>query len=95
MYANNETGVIFPSMRSEDAPCRGILFHVDAVQAAGKIPSISRAARGHDFPLGHKLHAPRIGVLYVRKGMRFCPYLIGGHQEREEGRALTVPSGSR
>ncbi len=85
MYANNETGVIFPIEEiGKLLRARGILFHVDAVQAAGKIPMNLK-----DLPVdmislsGHKLHAPKgIGVLYVRKGTRFCPYLIGGHQER-------------
>jgi cysteine desulfurase len=85
MYANNETGVIFPIEEiGKILSDRGILFHVDAVQVAGKIPINLK-----DLPVdmislsGHKLHAPKgIGVLYVRKGVRFCPYLIGGHQER-------------
>ena len=63
---------------------RGILFHTDAVQAAGKLP-IDLAKMPVDFLAlsGHKLHAPKgIGVLYVRKGTRFLPFLRGGHQER-------------
>lgn len=84
MYANNETGVIFPLMEiGEMLKERGILFHTDAVQAAGKIPIDLKK-----FPVdmlslsGHKLHAPKgVGALYVRKGTRFSPYIIGGHQE--------------
>lgn len=84
MWANNETGVIFPieemvSMAKE----RGILFHTDAVQAVGKIP-INLNETEIDFlsVSGHKLHAPKgIGVLYVRKGTPFIPFLNGGHQE--------------
>ncbi len=85
MWANNETGVIFPveemaAMASE----RGILFHTDAVQAVGKIP-INMRENTIDFLSlsGHKLHAPKgVGVLYVRKGTPFVPFLNGGHQER-------------
>ena len=85
MYANNETGVIFPIEEiGKLLRARGILFHVDAVQAAGKIPINLKELPVDMISLsGHKLHAPKgIGVLYVRKGTRFCPYLIGGHQER-------------
>ena len=85
MYANNETGVIFPIEEiGKLLRARGILFHVDAVQAAGKIPMNLKELPVDMISLsGHKLHAPKgIGVLYVRKGTRFCPYLIGGHQER-------------
>ncbi len=85
MYANNETGVIFPIEEiGKLLRARGILFHVDAVQAAGKIPMNLKELPVDLISLsGHKLHAPKgIGVLYVRKGTRFCPYLIGGHQER-------------
>ena len=85
MWANNEVGNIYPIKKmAEMARERGILFHTDAVQAAGKIP-LDLA----DVPVdmlsisGHKLHAPKgIGVLYVRKGTRFIPFLRGGHQER-------------
>jgi len=85
MYANNETGVIFPIEEiGKILRARGILFHVDAVQVAGKIPINLKELPVDMISLsGHKLHAPKgIGVLYVRKGTRFCPYLIGGHQER-------------
>ena len=85
MYANNETGVIFPIEEiGKMLRARGILFHVDAVQAAGKIPINLKELPVDMISLsGHKLHAPKgIGVLYVKKGTRFCPYLIGGHQER-------------
>jgi cysteine desulfurase len=85
MYANNETGVIFPIEEiGKMLRARGILFHVDAVQAAGKIPINLKELPVDMISLsGHKLHAPKgIGVLYVRKGTLFCPYLIGGHQER-------------
>ena len=84
MYANNETGVIFPIKEiSELLRERGILFHTDAVQAVGKLPIDLRTLPVDMLSLsGHKLHAPKgIGALYVRKGTRFSPYIIGGHQE--------------
>lgn len=84
MTANNETGVIFPVERiAEMCKARDILFHTDAVQAVGKKP-LNMAKSEIDMLSfsGHKLHAPKgVGVLYVRKGTRFSPYLIGGHQE--------------
>ena len=84
MWANNETGVIFPIREiAEMVRARGIVFHTDAVQAAGKIP-IDVKADGVDMLSlsGHKIHAPKgVGVLYVRKGTRYSPFLIGGHQE--------------
>jgi cysteine desulfurase len=95
MCANNETGNIFPIERiGHIVKERGILFHVDAVQAAGKIP-LNMKTSTVDFLVlsGHKLHAPKgIGALYVRKGVRFRPFLIGGHQERgRRGGTENVP----
>lgn len=86
IWANNETGVIFPVEKAAElARERGILFHTDAVQAVGKIPINMRANSIDMLSLsGHKLHAPKgVGVLYLRKGTRFSPFLIGGHQEKE------------
>ncbi len=84
MWANNETGVIFPVEEiSREVKDRGIVFHTDAVQAAGKFP-IDVKKTGVDMLSlsGHKFHAPKgIGVLYIRKGTKFSPYMIGGHQE--------------
>lgn len=84
MWANNETGVIFPvEEMAAMAKERGILFHTDAVQAVGKIP-INLKENSIDMlsVSGHKLHAPKgVGVLYVRKGTPFVPFLNGGHQE--------------
>ena len=84
MYANNETGVVFPIEHiAQMVKSRGIVFHTDAVQAGGKIP-LNLSTLPVDFLSlsGHKLHAPKgIGVLYIRKGTRFSPLLIGGHQE--------------
>ncbi|MBE0616744.1 MAG: aminotransferase class V-fold PLP-dependent enzyme, partial [Proteobacteria bacterium] len=85
MYANNETGTIFPvQAAAELVKSRGILFHTDAVQAVGKIP-VNLKQLPVDFLVlsGHKLHAPKgVGALYVRRGTPFRPFLIGGHQER-------------
>ncbi len=84
MWANNETGVIFPVEEiSRKVKSRGIVFHTDAVQAVGKIPMNVKAS-GIDMlsVSGHKLHAPKgIGALYIRKGTKFSPFMIGGHQE--------------
>jgi cysteine desulfurase len=85
MYANNETGNIFPVMQiGQLLKEKRILFHMDAVQAVGKIPIDVKTLPVDMLSLsGHKLHAPKgIGALYVRKGTRFYPYIIGGHQER-------------
>jgi len=85
MWANNETGVIFPVEKAAQiARDKGILFHTDAVQAVGKIPINMRKNSIDMLSLsGHKLHAPKgVGVLYVRKGTRFSPFIIGGHQEK-------------
>jgi cysteine desulfurase len=85
MYANNETGVIFPIHKiGEIVKAKGIPFHVDAVQVAGKLP-----LKVKDSPVdlltisGHKFHGPKgIGALYVRRGVAFPPFIIGGHQEK-------------
>ena len=84
MWANNETGVLFPVEElAREAHARGAFFHTDAVQAVGKIP-INLAAGDIDMLSlsGHKLHAPKgVGALYVRKGVQLSPFLVGGHQE--------------
>ena len=84
MWANNETGVLFPVEEIAGlAKKTGTIFHTDGVQAVGKIP-INMANSQIDMLSisGHKLHAPKgIGVLYVRRGTRFSPYIVGGHQE--------------
>ncbi len=85
MYANNETGTIFPVAEL----CRlaheaGAYFHTDAVQAAGKI-AIDVDRDQFDFLSisGHKLHAPKgVGVLFARRGIPFTPLILGGHQEK-------------
>ncbi len=84
MYANNESGVIFPmSEIAEIVKSRGALMHSDAVQAAGKLPIDVKELPIDMMSLsGHKMHASKgIGVLYVKRGTRFSPYIIGGHQE--------------
>ena len=85
MWANNETGVLFPvEEMARITRERGILFHTDAVQAVGKIPLNLRDSAIDFLSIsGHKLHAPKgVGVLYVRKGTPFVPFMNGGHQER-------------
>lgn len=95
MYANNETGVIFPIEEiGEIVKAKGIPFHSDAVQAAGKIPLNMKKSKLDMLSIsGHKLHAPKgIGVLYIRKGTRFSPFIIGGHQEKgRRGGTENVP----
>ena len=95
MYANNETGVIFPIEEiGEIVKARGIPFHTDAVQAAGKIPLNMKKSKIDMLSIsGHKLHAPKgIGVLYIRKGTKFSQFLIGGHQEKgRRGGTENVP----
>jgi len=84
IYANNETGVIFPIEEiGQIVKERGIPFHTDAVQAVGKIPiNLAKSTIDMLSLSGHKLHAPKgIGVLYIRKGTRFSSFMIGGHQE--------------
>ncbi len=89
MHANNETGVIFPvaelaRITKETDP--SILFHTDATQSIGKLPCDLNGEMKHVDLLsfsGHKLHAPKgIGVLYIRRGIRWRPFMLGGHQER-------------
>lgn len=91
MYANNETGVIFPvdelaRITKETDP--SIVFHTDATQAVGKLPiNLSGPLKYVDMLSfsGHKIHAPKgVGALFVRKGTRVRPLLVGGHQQ--EGR---------
>ncbi|HEX6729266.1 MAG TPA: cysteine desulfurase NifS [Pyrinomonadaceae bacterium] len=86
MLANNETGVLFPMAEigrivRENSSA---LFHVDGVQAVGKIPINLKENEVDLFALsGHKLHAPQgIGALYIRRGVALTPFLIGGAQEQ-------------
>ena len=85
MYANNETGVLLPVEKiGELAARRGVYFHCDAVQAAGRIPVDCRAMNIQLLSLsGHKLYAPKgVGALIVRKGVKAFPLIHGGSQER-------------
>ena len=84
MWANNETGVIFPVEEvAERVRINGSIFHTDAVQAVGKVPIIMSENKIDMLSLsGHKLHAPKgVGALYIRRGTKFAPFLMGGHQE--------------
>ena len=95
MWANNETGVLFSIEDiSQMVKTRGVVFHTDAVQAVGKLPiDLTKVPVDLLSFSGHKLHAPKgIGVLYIRKGTRFTPFIIGGHQERgRRGGTENVP----
>ena len=85
MAANNESGNLFPIDKiGAIAKEKGVVFHTDAVQAAGKIPLDMLKLQADLLSIsGHKLHAPKgIGILYVRRGTRIAPFLHGGHQER-------------
>lgn len=89
MYANNETGVIFPIERLANitkSTDSHILFHTDATQAAGKVKlDMQNELKNVDFLSfsGHKMHAPKgVGVLYMKTGAACRPFLYGGHQER-------------
>ena len=85
MYANNETGVIFPIEEiGKIARERGITFHTDAVQAAGKLPlDVTKLNCDLLSISGHKIYAPKgVGALYIRRGVRVVPLIHGGHHER-------------
>lgn len=85
MWANNETGVVFP-MEKIAALCKahGATLHTDAVQVGGKIPvDVKKVPVDLLAMSGHKFHAPKgVGLLYVRHGTALPPFLLGGHQER-------------
>jgi cysteine desulfurase len=84
MYANNETGVVFPIQEiAEIAKERGVLMHTDAVQVLGKVPfDLKKLPVDFLAVSGHKVHAPKgVGALFVRKGVQFRPFMMGGHQE--------------
>jgi cysteine desulfurase len=95
MWANNETGVIFPieeiAVMVREA---GGVMHTDAVQTVGKIPIDCKSVPVDLLAMsGHKLHAPKgIGAMYIRKGARFRPFILGGHQENgRRGGTENVP----
>ncbi|HPC20403.1 MAG: aminotransferase class V-fold PLP-dependent enzyme [Kiritimatiellae bacterium] len=88
MHANNETGVVWPVAdwaRIAKETDREIVFHTDATQTAGKLPLDLAGEMQHVDLLsfsGHKMHAPKgVGALFVRRGTRLRPFLLGGHQE--------------
>ncbi len=84
MYANNETGNIYPVQEmARIVKERGILFHTDAVQAIGKFNlSLNSLPVDYLAMSGHKIHAPKgVGALFVRKKAPFRPFIMGGHQE--------------
>jgi cysteine desulfurase len=96
MHANNETGVIFPIEEIGNiVKQKGSILHTDAVQAVGKIPiNLSKSTIDLLTLSGHKLHAPKgVGALYIRKGITFSPFIIGGHQEHNRrGGTENAPS---
>ena len=84
MWANNETGVLFPVFEiAQICRAHSVLFHCDAVQAAGKVPiNVQNLPVDYLSLTGHKLNAPKgIGALYVRRRAPFMPFVYGGHQE--------------
>ncbi|OGL44520.1 MAG: cysteine desulfurase NifS [Candidatus Schekmanbacteria bacterium RBG_13_48_7] len=86
MFANNEIGTIQPiSEIAAIAHENKILFHTDAVQAFGKIPINVKKMNIDLLSIsGHKINAPKgVGALYIRKGIKICPIIHGGHQEYE------------
>jgi cysteine desulfurase len=95
MWANNETGVLFPVKEiAETCQSRGVLYHCDAVQAAGKVDINVRNLPINYLSLtGHKFHAPKgIGALYVKRKTPMSPLVHGGHQERSlRGGTESVP----
>ena len=84
MWANNETGTVFPIREiAEIAKECGAVVHTDAVQAAGKTPlDMKRTPVDMLSISGHKFHAPKgVGILFVRRGTKLKPFMLGGHQE--------------
>ena len=94
MWANNETGVLFPvAAAARIAKAKGALFHTDAVQVAGKL-AIDLGELPADLlsVSGHKLHAPKgIGALFVRKGLKLAPMLFGHQERKRRGGTENVP----
>ena len=95
MWANNETGIVFP-IEEIGAICkkRNVLFHTDAVQAIGKLPvDVQKAQVDFLSFSGHKFHAPKgIGGLYIRKGVKLTPLFHGGeHMGGRRSGTLNVP----
>ncbi|GAB6272396.1 MAG: cysteine desulfurase NifS [Smithella sp.] len=85
MWANNETGVLFPVDEIAEMCCsKNVLYHCDAVQAVGKLPINLKSSLINYLSIsGHKFHSPKgIGALFVRKKSPFAAFMHGGHQER-------------
>ncbi len=85
MWANNETGVLFPVEEiAKICEEKNVPFHTDAVQAAGKVAiNVSNTPIDYLAVSGHKLHAPKgVGFLYLKRGAKYSPFIVGGHQER-------------
>lgn len=85
MWANNETGVLFPIAEiAEICKEHGAMLHTDAVQVAGKAPvDVKKVPVDMLSMSGHKFHAPKgVGIFYVRRGTKTKPFMLGGHQER-------------
>ena len=95
MWANNETGVIFPMEKiAAMAKEAGAVIHTDAVQIAGKrVIDVQKVPVDMLSISGHKIHAPKgIGFIYVRRGTRMKTFMIGGHQENgRRGGTENVP----
>ncbi len=95
MAANNESGVLFPLEEAgRIARAKGVLFHVDGTQAVGKVPiDLSRLPVDLFNFSAHKLHGPKgAGALFVRRGLRVRPFMVGGGQERgRRGGTENVP----
>jgi cysteine desulfurase len=95
MAANNESGVLFPLAEAGAlVKARGALFHVDGTQAVGKVPmDLSRLPVDLFNLSSHKLHGPKgIGALYLKRGLRLRPFMLGGGQERgRRGGTENVP----
>lgn len=95
MWANNETGVVFPIEEiARLSKAAGAIVHTDAVQVMGKLPVDLQKVPVDLLSLsGHKFHAPKgIGVLFIRKGTRLRTWMIGGHQEHgRRGGTENVP----
>ncbi|MCL2155776.1 MAG: cysteine desulfurase NifS [Leptospirales bacterium] len=85
MHANNETGIIMPVEEiGAFLKARGVIFHIDGVQAVGKIPVDVKKLNCDLYSISaHKFHGPKgVGALYVKRGSRMRPLIFGGHQEK-------------